>query len=546
MSDDSELLRLYADENSDEAFAELVRRHIGTVYAVAKRRVGGDAHLAEDVAQEVFTDLARKAAPLSRRKTLVGWIFVATRFASAKAVRRDQQRQSLWRKAQDMTEREFDSRNEPAWEEIRPVLDDAIHELNERDRDAVLLHFFDRKTFADIGSALSITESGARMRVERALDKLRLSLGRRGITSTTAALTFALSSQAVAAVPGTLVAAVTTAAMAGSAQSSGAVLLYLMSITKTQLSAAIIVVTAGATIGGVLQLREISRLRIERTAFYNESAANAGRANELAGKLAKDEEALAAAKTHLGAQIHAGISAAAQATAASPSTGANMIHMKDLLRDHPEMAALQQRELRRSIVREYGRAIAALNLSPDKAAQLKELLVEKAVTSSDAVDAATKAGLQPSSGDTYKAISQATRDLDQAINTLIGADADDKLEALKGTNFYGNGNEIDESALDMEDAGVPLSAEQAQALAQFLHDLSSPAKNPDSGAPGFKNADPITWQSPLDQQLFAKASTVLTPSQLQILKTSRSESNQREAIINQYRSSSDEAVIIMN
>ena len=224
----------------------------------------------------------------------------------------------------------------------------------------------------------------------------------------------------------------------------------------------------------------------------------------------------------------------------------NVIHMKDVLRDHPEMAALQQKELRRSVIRTYGRAIAALSLSPDKAEQLKELLVEKAVTSSDAMDAATQAGLQPNSGETYKAISQATKDLDLAVNSLIGADANEKLEALKGTTFYSSGNAVDESALDMDDAGVSLSADQAQALAQFLHDLSNPAKNPDSGTPGFSSADPTTWQSPLDQQLFAKAASILTANQLQILKASRSESNQREAIINQYRSSSNDAVMITN
>ena len=436
-----------------------------------------------------------------------------------------------------MIERSDNSTSEPAWEEIRPVLDDAIHELNERDREAVLLHFFDRKSFVDMGPTLRITESGARMRVERALEKLRLSLSRRGITSTTAALTVALGSQTMAAVPGSLAAAVTTAALAGSAQSGSATLLYLMSITKTQLAAAIVVITTGATIMGILQHGEISRLRTERTALSNESAENAGRARELAGKLEKEEDALATARAHM---------PAAKATASNSLPGVKVIHMKDVLRDHPEMAALQQKEMRRSVIRTYGRAIAALNLTSDKAAQLKELLVEKAVTSSDAMDAATQAGLQPTSGDTYKAISQATKDLDQAINSLIGVDANEKLEALKGTTFYNSGNSVDESALDMEDAGVPLSAEQAQALAQILHNVSTPATNPDSGAPGFSDADPTTWLSPLDQQLFAKAASVLTPNQLQILKTSRSESNQQEAIINQYRSSSDEAVMITN
>ena len=133
------------------------------------------------------------------------------------------------------------------------------------------------------------------MRVERAPEKLRLYLGRRGITSTTAALTVALGSQSVAAVPGSLATAVTTAAQRIGAI-GGAALVYLMSITKAQLAAAIVVLTAGATVMEVLQHREISRLRTERASLYNESAANAERSSELAGKLAKAEEALGAAR----------------------------------------------------------------------------------------------------------------------------------------------------------------------------------------------------------------------------------------------------------
>jgi RNA polymerase sigma factor (sigma-70 family) len=225
MGDDSELLRQYADSRSEEAFAELVRRHIGSVYAVALRSVGGDAHLANDVTQEVFTDLARKAAPLSRRATLVGWLFVASRYAALKSVRSDQLQRMLGERAQSMTEHAVHPETEPAWEELRGVLDDAIHELNERDREAILLHFFDKRTYADLGTKLAITESGARMRVERALEKLRASLGRRGITSTGTALAVALGGQAAAAVPGALATAVTTAALAGAANSGGATLL---------------------------------------------------------------------------------------------------------------------------------------------------------------------------------------------------------------------------------------------------------------------------------------------------------------------------------
>lgn len=545
MRDDSELLRLYAVDKSNDAFAELVRRHIGSVYAVAKRRVGGNSHVAEEVVQEVFTDLANKAASLMQRQVLVGWLFVATRYASAKAVRRDKQRLSQRQKAEQMSEPESKSNVEHSWEEIRPVLDDAIHKLNEREREAILLYFFDKRTFADIGANLRIAESGARMRIARALEKLRISLGRRGITSTTAALTVALGGQAGAAVPGGLVASVTAAALAGAAQPAGLALLYFMTITKTQLAVTLAVVLTGAMIVGVLQQQKITRLLTERKTLTLESSSNAGRVSDLTRKLAKAEAALAGTRVQTGGAKAASNSVGPKSAQNSGASGVTVIHMKDLLRDHPEMAALQRKELRRSVIRGYSRAIAALNLPPDQAAQLKNLLIEKAMSSADAMEAATQAGLQPNSSQTYRAISQATKELDQSINSLIGSDANERLEALKNTTFQ-SGNVIEPVALDMEDAGVALSADQSQALALYLHDLSNRTKNPDSSTPGFNEADPATWQSPMDQQFYAKAAAILTPSQLQILKSSRSEDNQRDAIINQYRASANDAVMITN
>src|ERR1035437_11195821 len=84
---DSELLRRFARTNSEDAFAELVKRHANLVYSAALRQVGGDEHFAKDVSQMVFADLARKAKALSRRETLTGWLYTSTHFAAAKVVR---------------------------------------------------------------------------------------------------------------------------------------------------------------------------------------------------------------------------------------------------------------------------------------------------------------------------------------------------------------------------------------------------------------------------------------------------------------------------
>ena len=141
MNEDPDLLRRYADQSSEEAFAELVRRRIGLVYSVALRHTH-DAQRAEDVTQAVFTALARKADALARRPVLVGWLYRSAQFVASDAVRVESRR--LVREQEAHLMEQIDrSASEPDWEKLRPVLDDALNDMDEPDRDAVLMRFFD-------------------------------------------------------------------------------------------------------------------------------------------------------------------------------------------------------------------------------------------------------------------------------------------------------------------------------------------------------------------------------------------------------------------
>ncbi|MEO7798279.1 MAG: sigma factor, partial [Opitutaceae bacterium] len=126
MTDDAELLRRYAEENSQDAFAEVVQRHLDFVYAAALRQVHGNAALAEDVAQTIFADCARRAEKLARHEALVGWLHTATRFAAAKAMRSESRRHIREHEAHTMNEilREPDSSAD--WEQLHPVLDEVL------------------------------------------------------------------------------------------------------------------------------------------------------------------------------------------------------------------------------------------------------------------------------------------------------------------------------------------------------------------------------------------------------------------------------------
>ena len=268
MLEDAELLRRYAASHAEDDFAEVVRRHVNLVYSAALRQVNGDAHLAQDVTQLVFADLARKASSVADHRVLAGWLFTSTRFAAAKAVRGEQRRHARETEAHLMQELFIPDPDDPVaqldWDRVRPVLDDVLGELNEADREAILLRFFDGKDFARVGEILKVTDNTARMRVERALDKLRALLARRGVTSTGAALATALANHAVIAAPVGLAATVTGAVLLGAgtvAGTAGAAATF-MSITKLQLGISGALAVAGA-VGLALQAQSNAALRSE-------------------------------------------------------------------------------------------------------------------------------------------------------------------------------------------------------------------------------------------------------------------------------------------
>jgi RNA polymerase sigma factor (sigma-70 family) len=214
--DDHELLRRFADESSEEAFRQLVERHGGMVYGVALRQL--HPHQAEEVTQAVFEALAKKAASLSASTILAGWLFRAARFAAVKFQRDEQRRQRREQKAalgklQHDDERrqrrlqgaammihaQSEDEADGTWDQVVPLLDGEIETLSDKDRSAVLLRFYENCSFKEVGEALGTSEDAAKMRVSRAVEKLRQRLLKRGSALTVVALTGILGNQATAA-----------------------------------------------------------------------------------------------------------------------------------------------------------------------------------------------------------------------------------------------------------------------------------------------------------------------------------------------------------
>jgi len=197
MKSDSDLLRSYVQDNCSEAFTEIVRRNVNLVHSCVLRRIGGDAQMAEDITQKVFSDLARKSSKLANLSSVSGWLYVGANLASAEFVRKERRRKTRELEASRMQEimTEEGTPTSDEWNQIRNLIDDLICELNQSDREAVVLRFFSKRTYLEIAGIQCTKEDGARKRVMRALEKLRLMLAKSGVASSVEALEATLVKQ---------------------------------------------------------------------------------------------------------------------------------------------------------------------------------------------------------------------------------------------------------------------------------------------------------------------------------------------------------------
>lgn len=237
MNDDLNLLRAYARHNSEDAFAALVSRHVNLVYSVALRQVR-DAQLAEEITQAVFIILARKADSIGDKTILPGWLCRAARYASANALTIQRRRQYREQEAfmQNILTGGGDASSQPlhkeTWRQIAPLLDGAMDKLGQKDHDALVLRFFENRNFKEIGAAMGASEDAAKMRVSRALEKLRNYFTKRGVDSTAAAIAENISAHSVQAAPVAIAKSVTALALAKGATASASTLTLLKGALK--------------------------------------------------------------------------------------------------------------------------------------------------------------------------------------------------------------------------------------------------------------------------------------------------------------------------
>ena len=264
------MLRRFARDGSEEAFSELVRRHLNLVHSAALRQVRSP-QLAEEVAQSVFTDLARDAARLKPGTVLAAWLYQVTRRTAIDVVRREARRQLREQVAVEMNAMNSTSSD---WVQVEPLLDDAMAALDDTDRTAVLLRYFENKPLSEVGAALGTSDDTAQKRVSRAVDKLRDFFAQRGVTVGASGLILAVTANAVQAAPTGLALTISAAAaLAGTTLVTSATVTTTQAIAMTTLQKTLVVTVlavAGAT--GIYEAQQAADLRAQVHALQQQQA----------------------------------------------------------------------------------------------------------------------------------------------------------------------------------------------------------------------------------------------------------------------------------
>jgi RNA polymerase sigma factor (sigma-70 family) len=282
---DQQLLRDYTGSRSEAAFAELVRRHVDLVYSAAVRMVR-DAHLAEDVTQSAFVALAQNAGQLTDRAVLSGWLHRTAQNIAAQTVRTEVRRRAREQEAAAMNELLAVESDAP-WEQIAPHLDAALGELSEPDRDALMLRYFERKSAREMAQTLGISDEAAQKRVNRAVDRLREFIVKRGVPVGASGLVVVITANAVQAAPIGLAATISAAAaLAGTTLVAATTTATLTkAIAMTTLQKAIIATSLALAVGsGICTVRQSSSLRTQVQSFQQERAATAEQIQALQGE----------------------------------------------------------------------------------------------------------------------------------------------------------------------------------------------------------------------------------------------------------------------
>ncbi|HTB84474.1 MAG TPA: sigma-70 family RNA polymerase sigma factor [Candidatus Sulfotelmatobacter sp.] len=513
---DIELLRRYSQQGADDSFAELVRRHIPLVYSTALRHVGVAAH-AEEITQAVFIVLAQKAGQLREGVVLEGWLYQTTRHTALNFLRGERRRQMREQEAY-MQSQVQESDNPPVWNQLAPLLDEAMGRLGEKDRQAILLRYFKGKHLAEIAMMMSTTEAAAQSRVLRAVEKMRKFFARRGVTLSSTAIAGTISANSIQAAPAGLAAIISANVVSGTTITTAAVIAATKAIAMTTFQKAIVTAALVTTVGaGVYEARQnyesreqIQNLQQQQNPL-NDQLARLQRerdeaARRLDGLIAENAQLKSSSSElellKLRGQVGAASQAAADATAKMQSLSTS--------------SGVSQLEAMRNETRAHLNTFFKLaNLPPDKADQYVNLEVDM----QQRQDARLKALLAGtlSVADAVRQRDQDNQEQQDQRSELLGPDGSAVLQSIAD----GMRNNVAKGLITTIQANMgdnPLTQQQSDQLQGAIK--AEVAANTMDDTDLFRPVDEWTQMvTDHEQNVLQAASGFLTPAQLGTLQS---------------------------
>lgn len=524
---DQQLLQDYTGRRSETAFAELVRRHVDFVFSAALRMVR-DAHLAQDVTQAVFVALAQNAPRLLGRLALSGWLHLTARNLAAKTVRSEVRRRAREQEAAAMNEL-LSAEPDAVWEHIAPELDAALGELDETDRDALLLRYFERKSAREMAQTLNVSDEAAQKRVNRAVERLRKFFAARGVTVGASGLAAVISTNAVQAAPAGLAATVSAAAaLAGATLTPAATATVTNTLAMTILQKTIIGATLAVAVGtGLYEARHNSKLRdqlkvlqqqqaplteqIQQLQRERDDATN--RLASLAGGVAtnqKDNSEL------LRLRGMAGL--ARRAMAESEQLRAQLARQASEAGSNPVIGAMAdgvKRGFEQQVEGRLSRMTASLHLTPEQTQAARDILMRQA--------RAMAAGAQQAITGKYDKeelarLRQEGGDTEAKIKALLTPDQQAAYPSYQQEEAAHNASRVANTELQQMQSTLGLTSEQLDQVYAALYEVSFNQLTDSTKPSSADIAEAMQWETDAMQRALdrkAKAlEPILTPTQL--------------------------------
>jgi RNA polymerase sigma factor (sigma-70 family) len=428
---DWNLLRQYAERHSQEAFAALVSRHVNLVYSVALRLVRSP-QLAEDVSQSVFTDLARQAPRLAADTILTAWLYQVARRTAIDVIRHESRRQLREQVAHELTAMNATAAD---WTHVEPLLDEAMHALDDTDRTAVLLRYFENKSLRELGETLGTSEDAAQKRVSRAVERLREFFAKRGLAIGAGGLAVAISANAVQAAPAGLATAISSAATLAGTTVATTTITKAIAMTTLQktLITAVIAVTVSA---GAYEAHQASSLRDQAQTLQDQIQAlqqQQAPLNEQIQRLQhegedvttqlaalqRENEQLKSGQKLAGLSGSSGEAGTSQQQSmlsgnrtSSPSTG-----LAQMMNDPKMKEYLHQVQLDK-IKDRYGPLFQELKLSPEDTDKFTQLIGDEWLKGSDMASSLTQGSADPVT--TRQAMADTHKEIEGQLQSLLG------------------------------------------------------------------------------------------------------------------------------